>query len=199
MADDRSSITARQVVRLVQSTLDGLPSNSGIGDDIDYERIVREVIEREAPALPAGEKKVIQELFFGYDPDSKDTSEQYKRRQKAMQYYRRAVAGRYDEYDVEATRSTEDYDALVEKTDDLLDRDDAALLNFVEHYLTRARRDGESLWISLVDYPRYFARLKSDDKRFILAVLGRETSSGDNLWDSLMRKTATLLLDASWA
>lgn len=121
--------------------------------------------------MTKGEKEVIGELFYGYDKD-KDRDIQH-RRLEAIQIYQLAVKGEYDKC---YTDKREKGGSVYDIDENKIPLEKRELLNTVRSYLTRAFRDGESFWISYVDY-HIRKNLSDSDLCFILSIIGKDITS----------------------
>lgn len=137
------------------------------------------------------EIKLIKQLFFGYHPEELPFVQ--KRRHDALDLYYRAVNGQYDKWNVIIssynTKEIEDeFFELAKK-----EGDNNPLIWLVSFIISRSRRDGESFWTIYINYRSMYNLLHPSDKKFILAILGRETDSADDILPDLMAKTLALV------
>lgn len=63
----------------------------------------------------------------------------------------------------------------------------------VSYIIERSRRDGESFWIFYIRHRDIFDILDKSEKYFLLAILGREIGSADDILTDLMAKTLAFI------
>jgi len=131
--------------------------------------------------------EVLSELL---DSWQKENAVLWERRSKGLQLYINARNGEYDTID-KLERS-------VDKT--LFDQGlksihinpvKKQLLDAVQYYLARSQRDGESFWLLFAKGE--FDNVPVADLNFILSIIGRESSSGDDLWTELEERVYTYI------
>lgn len=111
------------------------------------------------------------------------------KQEAALKVYIDCRAGKYDSIKLDARTPGVSLFDLDEKD---VKPEKRELFDAAKFYLARALRDGDPFYVLFVN--GFFDKVPRVDLDFILAIIGRDASSGDNLWMELEERCFTRIL-----